>query len=210
MMNSRVDFVGLPSKSNGDFAWLQHMIKSMDPRTGRMAVVLPHGALFRAGAEGKMRRKILEMDILEAVIGLGPNLFYGTGLAASIMVFRNNKPVERKNKILVIDASEQYHKSRAQNTFEEDHRSQVYQWYSDFKDVEGAARVVSTSEIAENDWNLNIPRYVEPVIEEEAITVEEALGNLKTAMDDAFNAEDRLKQLLIQNNLLTEIEGTNE
>ncbi len=204
------NFAGLPSKSNGDFAWLQHMIKSMDPRTGRMAVVLPHGALFRSGAEGKMRQKILEMDILEAVIGLGPNLFYGTGLAAAILVFRNNKPVEHKNQILVIDASKQYQKGRAQNTFEEDHSSQVYQWYSDFKDVEGAACVVSLSEIAENNWNLNIPRYVEPVIEEETITVEEALGNLKTAMTDAFKAEDRLKQLLIQNNLMPENVGTNE
>ena len=204
------NFAGLPSKSNGDFAWLQHMIKSMDPRTGRMAVVLPHGALFRSGAEGKMRQKILEMDILEAVIGLGPNLFYGTGLAAAILVLRNNKPVEHRNQILVIDASEQYKKGRAQNTFEVDNSSQVYQWYSDYKDVEGAASVITLSEIAENDWNLNIPRYVEPVIEEETITVEEAIGNLKTAMEDAFNAEDRLKQLLIQNNLMPENKGIND
>jgi len=204
------NFAGLPSKSNGDFAWLQHMIKSMDPRTGRMAVVLPHGALFRSGAEGKMRQKILEMDILEAVIGLGPNLFYGTGLAAAILVLRNNKPVEHRNQILVIDASEQYKKGRAQNTFEVDNSSQVYQWYSDYEDVEGAAIVITLSEIAENDWNLNIPRYVEPVIEEETITVEEAIGNLKTAMEDAFNAEDRLKQLLIQNNLMPENKGIND
>ena len=196
------NFAGLPPSSNGDFAWLQHMIKSMDPRTGRMAVVLPHGALFRSGAEGKMRRKILEMDILEAVIGLGPNLFYGTGLAAVILVFRNNKPIERKNQILLIDASEQYQKGRAQNTFEENHRAQVYQWYRDFKDVEGAAKVVTLSEIAKNDWNLNIPRYVEPVIEEETITVEEALQNLKVAMSEAFRAEDALKELLVKNGLM--------
>jgi type I restriction enzyme M protein len=198
------NFAGLPPDSNGDFAWLQHMVKSMDPRTGRMAVVLPHGALFRSGAEGKMRRKILEMDILEAVIGLGPNLFYGTGLAASILVFRNNKPIDRKNQVLLIDASEQYQKGRAQNTFEESHRAQVYQWYADFKDVDGAAKVVTLSEIAENDWNLNIPRYVEPVIDEETITVEEALENLKRAMHEAFEAEDRLKALLIQNGLMEE------
>jgi type I restriction enzyme M protein len=196
------NFAGLPSNNNGDFAWLQHMIKSIDPRNGRMAVVLPHGALFRAGMEGKMRRKILEMDVLEAVIGLGPNLFYGTGLAAAILIFRINKPVERKNQVLIIDASEQYQKGRAQNTFEEEHRAKVYQWYSDFKKVEGATNVVSLSDIEDNDWNLNIPRYVEPVIEEESITVEEALADLKAAMEEAFNAEDRLKALLIQNGLL--------
>ena len=195
-------FAGLPTDNNGDFAWLQHMISSMDPQAGRMAVVLPHGALFRSGAEGKMRRKILEMDILDAVIGLGPNLFYGAGLAAAILIFRSKKTAERKNRILVIDASQQYQKGRAQNIFEEFHRTQVYRWYSDFENVEGAARVVSLSEIASNNWNLNIPRYVEPVIEEESITVEEALVNLKAAMSDAFLAEDRLKQLLIQNDLM--------
>jgi type I restriction enzyme M protein len=204
------NFAGLPSNNNGDFAWLQHMIKSMDPRTGRMAVVLPHGALFRSGAEGKMRQKILEMDILEAVIGLGPNLFYGTGLAASILVFRNNKPVERKNQVLIIDASEQYQKGRAQNTFEEQHREKVSQWYMNFQDVAGAASVVSLSEIVENNWNLNIPRYVEPVIKEETLTVKEALVNLKATVDEAFKAEDRLKQLLIQNDLMAVNEGTND
>lgn len=204
------NFAGLPSNNNGDFAWLQHMIKSMDPRTGRMAVVLPHGALFRSGVEGKMRRKILEMDILEAVIGLGPNLFYGTGLAASILIFRYNKPLEHKNQVLIIDASEQYQKGRSQNTFEDEHRSQVYHWYADYKNVEGAVKVVPLSEIAENDWNLNIPRYVEPVVAEDNITVEEALANLKKAMNEAFEAEDRLKQLLIQNKLLAENEGVND
>ena len=82
------NFAGLPPSSSGDYAWVQHMLRSMAPGRGRMAVVLPHGALFRMGAEGKIRRKILEMDLLEAVIGLGPNLFYGTGLAAAILVFR--------------------------------------------------------------------------------------------------------------------------
>ena len=76
----------MPPAKSGDYAWVQHMIKSMAPKTGRMAVVLPHGALFRMGAEGKIRQKILAMDLLDAVIGLGPNLFYGTGLAACILI----------------------------------------------------------------------------------------------------------------------------
>lgn len=85
------NFAGLPPAKTGDFAWVQHMIKSMSPKTGRMAVVLPHGVLFRMAKEGKIRRKLLEMDILEAIIGLGPNLFYGNGLAACILVFRETK-----------------------------------------------------------------------------------------------------------------------
>jgi type I restriction enzyme M protein len=203
-------FAGLPNDSNGDFAWLQHMIKSMDPIKGRMAVVLPHGALFRAGREGKIRRKILEKDILEAVIGLGPNLFYGAGIPASILVFRSRKPKEKQNQVLIIDASEQYQKGKGQNIFTAHHRKQVFSWYQDFQDVKGFARVVAMSEIAGNDWNLNIPRYIEPLIEEEAITLAEAINNLQSAMEEAFSAEDRLKALLIENGLMTEMEDSHD
>ena len=90
------NFAGLPPAKSGDFAWVQHMIRSMADRTGRMAVVLPHGVLFRMAKEGKIRQKLLEMDLLEAVIGLGPNLFYGTGLAACILVFRETKPEDHR------------------------------------------------------------------------------------------------------------------
>ncbi|MDY6868945.1 MAG: class I SAM-dependent DNA methyltransferase [Chloroflexota bacterium] len=197
------NFAGLPPKSNGDFAWVQHMIKSMSHNSGRMAVVLPHGVLFRSGSEAKIRRKILEMDILEAVIGLGPNLFYGTNLAASILIFGSEKPIDKKNLILFIDASEEYHKGRAQNTFEEQHRSQVFQWFTDFSDVDGVTKVVSLSEIEENDWNLNIPLYVEPVLEEDKITLDEAKKNLKNAMEEAFEAEDKLIHLLKENGIIT-------
>nr|WP_277813812.1 N-6 DNA methylase [Pseudomonas aeruginosa] len=92
------NFAGLPPSSSGDFAWVQHMVKSMAAVTGRMAVVLPQGALFRKGVEGSIRQKLLEMDLVEAVIGLAPNLFYGTGLAACILVLRNRKPAQYEKK----------------------------------------------------------------------------------------------------------------
>ena len=190
------NFAGLPPKSSADYAWVQHMIQSMAVRTGRMAVVLPHGVLFRMGAEGRIRRRILERDVLEAVIGLGPNLFYGTGLAACILVFRARKIPERRGRVLIIDASQLYQRGRNQNTLEPEHTEQILTWYQDYEDVEGAARVVTLDEIAENDWNLNIPRYVEPVIEEETLTVAEAMRNLRQALEEAYGAEDRLKALL--------------
>src|SRR5437870_9615737 len=109
------NFAGMPPGKSGDYAWVQHMIKSMAPKTGRMAVVLPHGALFRMGKEGEIREKILGMDLLETVIGLGPNLFYGTGLAACILVFRQRKASDRKNKVLILDASKESKTGRAQN-----------------------------------------------------------------------------------------------
>jgi type I restriction enzyme M protein len=97
-----------PPKGNGDMAWVQHMIKSMKPINGRVAVVLPHGALFRKGAEAKIRATLLEMDVLEAVIGLGSNIFYGATLSACILIFRANKEKRKKNKVLFIDASDRF------------------------------------------------------------------------------------------------------
>ncbi len=197
------NFTGLPPASSGDFAWVQHMVKSMAPKTGRMAVVLPHGVLFRMAKEGAIRKRILEMDILEALIGLGPNLFYGTGLAACVLVFRVRKPKERKGKVLIIDASRQFKRGRAQNELLPEHVERIYQWYTDGRDVAGVARMVNLKEITENDHNLNIPRYVEPVIEEETITVEDALINLKSSLEAAYAAEDRLEHLLRQAGLMS-------
>ena len=192
------NFAGIPPSGSGDYAWVQHMIKSMAPKTGRMAVVLPHGALFRMAAEGKIRKKILGMDILDAVIGLGPNLFYGTGLAACILVFRERKPKDHRKKILFIDASKEFKRGRTQNELLPEQVDNIHKWYADYADVEGIAKVVSLDEIAENEWNLNIPRYVEPVIEEETITVAEAIENLKKSLDEAYKAEDKLMDLLIK------------
>jgi type I restriction enzyme M protein len=190
------NFAGLPPRKSGDYAWVQHMLKSMAEKSGRMAVVLPHGALFRMGVEGRIRRKLLEMDLLDAVIGLGPNLFYGTGLAACILVFRANKQPERKHRVLVVDASRLFKKGRNQNTLEPDQVNQIYDWYCSYEDAQAIAKVVSLDEIASNDWNLNIPRYVEPAAEEQTISVDEAIGNLKQALDEAYAAEERLKHLL--------------
>jgi type I restriction enzyme M protein len=197
------NFAGMPPGKTGDYAWVQHMIRSMAPKTGRMAVVLPHGALFRMGAEGAIRKKILGMDLLEAVIGLGPNLFYGTGLAACILVFRQRKPQDRKHKVLVLDASHEFKTGRAQNELLPEHVERICGWYTAFADVEGVARVVTLEEIAANDHNLNIPRYVEPKVQQQTLTVEEARERLRTSAEVAFAANDRLIAMLKREGLLT-------
>src|SRR5437879_95410 len=173
------NIAGVPPRTSGDYAWVQHMLCSMAPKTGRMAVVLPHGALFRMGKEGEIREKILGMDLLEAVIGLGPNLFYGTGLAACILVFRQRKPKDRKNKVLILDASKEFKTGRAQNELRPEHVEHTHQWYREYKDLEGVARVVTLDEIAANDHNLNIPRYVEPKNEQAVLTVDAAMKQLR-------------------------------
>ncbi len=198
------NFAGLPPAKSGDFAWVQHMVKSMASKTGRMAVVLPHGVLFRMSKEGEIRRKLLEMDILDAVIGLGQNIFYGTGLAPCLMVIRDSKPKAHRQKVLFIDASKEFKSGRAQNELLPEHVGNIHRWYQNYRDVEGVCRVVSLDEIRENDFNLNIPRYVEPVLEEESMTVDAAIANLKSSLEAAYAAEDRLKSLLSRTGLLQE------
>jgi len=197
------NFAGMPPAKSGDYAWVQHMVKSMAPKSGRMAVVLPHGALFRMGKEGAIRQKILGMDLLEAVIGLAPALFYGTGLAACILVFRQKKAKDRKNKVLIVDASNEFKSGRAQNELLPEHVDRIHAWVRDYKDVDGIARVVTLDDIATNDFNLNIPRYVEPRNDQEVVSVEVAMERLRESADAAFVAEGALITILKREGLVT-------
>ncbi|MBI4320149.1 MAG: SAM-dependent DNA methyltransferase [Chloroflexi bacterium] len=196
------NLAGMPPAKTGDYAWVQHMVKSMAPATGRMAVVLPHGALFRMGKEGVIRQKILQMDLLEAVIGLGPNLFYGTGLAACILVLRQRKARDRRHRVLILDASKEFKPGRAQNELLPEHVERIHGWYRAFEDVAGIARVATLEEIAANDHNLNIPRYVEPKNGQPVLTVEEAMKRLRESAEAAFAAEDRLVGILQREGVL--------
>ncbi|WP_425666605.1 type I restriction-modification system subunit M [Vibrio tubiashii] len=189
------NIAGVPPKGNGDMAWIQHMVKSMNS-TGRMTVVLPHGALFRKAAEGKIRKQLLEQDMLEAVIGLGSNIFYGTQLAACVMVFKQNKSEEKKGKVLFIDASDQVRVGRAQNFLEPNHVQQIYDWYQGYEDVENYVKVATMEDLKENDFNLNIPLYVEKIIEDNLPSVEEAMADLKQAWQESLDAEEKFKQVL--------------
>ncbi len=189
------NIAGVPPAGNGDMAWVQHMIKSMNS-TGRMTVVLPHGALFRKNAEGKIRKKLIEQDLLEAVIGLGPNIFYGTGLSACVLVFRQIKEDEKKKKVLFIDASDQIRVGRAQNFLEPENVQQIYTWFKDYQDIENYVKVVDLVEIQENDFNLNIPLYVEKIIEDNLPSVEDALAHLKQAWQESLKAEEKFKTIL--------------
>ena len=189
---------GLPPKSYGDYAFVQHMIASMAPGSGRMAVVLPQGALFRKGAEGKIRRALLEEDLIEAVIGLAPNLFYGTGLAGSIMVLRRRKPVERQHKVLIVDASSLFRKARAQNYLDPEHADQIVAWVREFEDVEDRVKVATLDEIKEEDWTLNISRYVLPPIGEDIPPLPEAVAAFKKTLAEVRAAEDNLRIVLVE------------
>ncbi|MFH6984921.1 type I restriction-modification system subunit M [Marinoscillum luteum] len=191
------NIAGVPPAGNGDMAWVQHMIKSMNS-AGRMTVVLPHGALFRKGAEGRIREALIKQDMLEAVIGLGPNIFYGTQLAACVMVFKKRKEATKKDKVLFIDASEQVRVGRAQNFLEPQHVNQIFEWFKSYADVENFVKVADLKDLEENDFNLNIPLYVEKIIEDNLPTVEEALSDLKVAWEESQKAEEKFKRVLNQ------------
>ena len=191
-------FAGLPTDSSGDYAFIQHMVKSMAPITGRMAVVVPQGALFRGGVEGQIRRKLLELDLVEAVIGLAPNLFYGTGLAACILVLRQLKVPARAGKVLIVDASSLYRKGRAQNFLDPEHGATILGWVRAFADVPDRARVVTLEEIAAEDWTLNISRYVLPPIGADIPPLDEAVSQFKAALERVREAEDELRRVMTE------------
>ena len=192
------NFAGTPPGSNADYAWVQHMVQSMAAPSGRLAVVLPQGALFRKGSEGEIRTKLLDADLFDAVIGLAPNLFYGTGLAACIVVMRLKKAKARKGKVLFIDAQTLFKKGRAQNHLEPEHARQIFLWYRDFADVEHHARVVSVDDIAKEDWTLNISRYVTPKSTDEIPPLPEAIRSFKAALARCREAEDALEKALAE------------
>ena len=174
------------------------MVKSMADVSGRMAVVLPQGALFRKGVEGNIRQKLLEMDLVEAVIGLAPNLFYGTGLAACILVLRKRKPAKHKKKVLIADASRLFRRGRAQNYLEPEHATEILGWYRGFADVQDAVRVVSLDEIKAEDWTLNISRYVLPPLQEDIPPLPDAIAAFKDALTRCREAEERLAQVMTE------------
>lgn len=157
---------GLPPKTKGDYAFILHMIETMKPKTGRMAVVVPHGVLFRGSSEGKIRQKLIEENLLDAVIGLPEKLFYGTGIPAAILIFKRNKV---DNNVLFIDASREFKSGKNQNVLSEDNIAKIVATYREGGNVDKYAYIASFKEIQDNDFNLNIPRYVDTFEEEEEI-----------------------------------------
>jgi type I restriction enzyme M protein len=194
---------GMPPESYGDYAWVQHMVASMAVRTGRMAVVLPQGALFRKDAEGRIRRALLEQDLIEAVIGLAPNIFYGTGLAPAVVVLRRTKPAAWKRRVLIADASRLFRKGPAQNFLNPEHAAEIVEWVRTFKDVHDRVKVVSLDEIEAEDWTLNISRYVMPPVDDDIPSLPEAVAAFNEAVIAAREAEDRLREVLTEGGWLS-------
>jgi type I restriction enzyme M protein len=160
---------GVPPKSKGDYAFITHMIETAREGTGKVGVVVPHGVLFRGAAEGKIRRKLIEENLLEAVIGLPANLFFGTGIPAAILIFNKGKT---HGDVLFIDAAREFKDAKNQSILTDEHLQKIVQTYQAFQTVEKYAYRATPQEIADNDFNLNIPRYVDTFEEEAEIDLE--------------------------------------
>ena len=188
---------GVPPKTKGDLAFVQHMVAVLNA-SGRLGVVMPHGVLFRGSAEGKIRQGLLQEDLFEAVIGLAPNLFYGTGIPASILVLNRDKLPQRKGKVLFIDASGEFEEGSNQNHLRDQDIEHIAGTFRVYAAVEKYARVVPLAEIQQNDWNLNISRYVDTSEEEERIDVAEAVRKLRELEQERAMAEATMNRYLAE------------
>jgi type I restriction enzyme M protein len=171
------DTYGCPPKSYGDLAFVQHMVASLTA-TGRMAVVVPHGVLFRGGEEGKVRKGLLEDDLIEAVVGLGPNLFYGAGIPAAVIFINRDKPADRKGKLLIVNGEKQLVEGKAQNTLSDANVTALADAVRGFADQELFCKVVTLAEVRENDHNLNLTRYVQTEAPPDTIDVKAEVAKL--------------------------------
>lgn len=185
----------MPPKKNADFAFVLHMVKSMN-ENGRAGIVLPHGVLFRGGAEGRIREQLIKNDLIEAVIALPAKLFYGTGIPAAVVIFNKNKPEVRKNKILIIDAEKDFEEGKNQNRLRKRDIEKIVSTYDSFKDVEKYARVIDLEELEENEFNLNVRRYVENGDEEEVIDVSAVWKELAQIEKERDVADKKVEQFI--------------
>ncbi|HLS53412.1 MAG TPA: N-6 DNA methylase, partial [Tissierellaceae bacterium] len=185
---------GVPPASRGDYAFVQHMLYSL-AENGRMGVILPHGVLFRGASEGRIRKQIIDMNLLEAVIGLPEALFFGTGIPACIMLFRKNR---NRKDVLFIDASgeDNYEKDGNRNRLKEEAIEKIVETYNNYETIDKYSYVASLDEIKENDYNLNIPRYVDTFEEEDPVDMEEVARNIANIKKELKEVEEEMARYL--------------
>ena len=186
---------GIPPKGYGDYAFVQHMIATVN-HVGRVGVVLPHGVLFRGGAEGKIRKGILEEDVLEAIIGLPSNLFFGAGIPACLFIVNRNKRPERKGKVFFLYGARDYQEGKKQNKLRKEDIAKIVNAYRNYSSIEKYCRPVSLDEIRANDYNLNITRYIDTTEEEEPIDVQDVLNQLKELKKERSDIEQKMNRYL--------------
>jgi type I restriction enzyme M protein len=193
----RVEGYDMPPEKNADYAFILHIIKSMNAN-GRAGIVLPHGVLFRGGAEGRIREQILRNDLLEAVIALPAKLFYGTGIPAAILILNANKPENKKGKVLIVDAEKEYLEGKNQNSLRRQDIDKIVKTYDGYSDIEKFARVVDLKEIEENEFNLNVRQYIDSAEQEADINVKEVWKDIEKLEKERIAINEKVHEFLKQ------------
>lgn len=193
---------GIPPKSRGDFAFISHMIETAVTGSGRVGVIVPHGILFRGAAEGKIRQALIEENLLEAVISLPTNLFYGTGIPAAILLFnKGKKEAKRGTDILFVDASRGFQEGTNQNKLRPQDIEKIVQTVRQFKSEPKYAKRATFEEVKENDFNLNIPRYVDTFEEEAPVDLKKVQQEITRIEDELVGVRKEIGRYLKELNL---------
>jgi type I restriction enzyme M protein len=187
---------GTPPPGNADYAFQQHIIKSLKPESGRCVVLFPHGVLFR-DAESEMRKKMIAEDVVDAVIGLGKNLFYNSSMESCLLVCRKKKPAERKGKIIFIDAKDEIRFERSTAYLKEEHIQKIANAYRNFQEIEGFTKIISNTEVLnENNGNLKIAAYVKPISNNNEESIKNIVTKLKQSQMSYQNSVEQLFEKL--------------
>ncbi len=190
----------MPPASKGDYAFISHMVATAKPKSGRVAVIVPHGVLFRGSSEGKIRQAFIEENILDAVIGLPANLFLNVGIPVAFLIFDKSREKDGANEnrkdVLFIDASKEFVPGKKQNTLSEEHINKIVDTYKNRQEIEKYSHLATFEEIKENDFNLNIPRYVDTFEEEEEIDLAKVKADITKAESELAEVQEKMKKYL--------------
>ena len=191
------NFLGTPPQGRADYAFIQHILASMDEKNGRCAILLPHGVLFRK-EEQEIRKKMIEADLLEAVIGIGPNLFFNATMEACIYICRSNKPIERRNKIMFINAVKEVTRRNGESFLEEQHIQKIVDAYNGYVDVENFCSVVDIAQIEKNEYNLNVSLYAHiNSVERQILDIETAISEWNVQHSMVMQNINSLNDLIV-------------
>jgi type I restriction enzyme M protein len=184
-----------PEKDKADFAFIQHMFSSLN-RNGRAAIICSQGILFRGNEEEEIRKNMVKEDIIEGVVALPPKLFYGTGIPGCVLILNRNKPPERKNKILLIYGAIDYEEGKVRNKLRDSDTQKIVSAFKNYNDINGYCHIADSEELEENEFNLNVPRYVDTSKSEEEIDIQYTINKLKKTKEEQQEIEIQMNQNL--------------
>lgn len=191
----RLEGYDAPPEKNADYAFVLHIIKSMNTN-GRAGIVLPHGVLTRGNAEARIREQILKNDLVEAIVALPSKLFYGTGIPAVVVILNKNKAEDKKNKVLIIDAEKDFQEGKNQNTLRPADINKIVKAFNGYEDIDKYARVVALKDIEEKDFNLNIREYIDSSEEDEVIDVKKVRSEIASLKKELSKADALVEKYL--------------